>query len=462
MSGYCLHPSLPRAVPDSKDASVPKRLTTLLLCLAALVAGVLSVATPASAATPPTVRIVGAAHPGTTADAPVMISYTITVTGKIANVQLDTGVFDSAPVDVSGVQVNGTTVPSGTVSVSGRTMTIRLGFGADSVNGGYLADQTVVVTYPQLHPTDAGKYPTTSGSLYFNVDGNYSSVNSAVLVLADPDLVVTAPDESGVAPLGTGRTAGFGAVIANPGATSTTTTVHVTLPAGLRVDPQYGVLRYNDETGNGIRLSCSGPARALSCAFGEVAHGAHEQVIVPVQATSAAKIGSIGSFSVSAVPTGRADQDLSNNTVSARVRYTGIAVLHFALTPAARKVKVGSTDRIRLSVRNDGPQPAVLTLGLAVVQPQHFTITGYSTNRNVPGPDMFRIEIGSTLGGVIAWNAGTIAAHRTVTAQVTVKAVSAGAAQILFYGDSEAANPSCDGQTPRCATLATVTLTAVK
>lgn len=450
-----------------------RRLAACSVALIGLVAGLVIPAAHASEPPPSVLTVHGFLTRPSADENLLLVNYTITVQGggRLMNAQLKTKVYPSTPVDVSSVQVDGTTVPSGTVTQGGSAMTIRIGLGADSVNGGLLGNGSYLVSYEQRRPTraQAPADAATSAMLTFSRDGQPGSVASNSLPLTHPDFVLSIPPNSGedkAAFLGTGRTAGYGAALTNRGGPASAATLTLRLPTGLRLDIADGVERVDfDKSGAGTvtEVSCAhGGSAVVTCPIGAVAHGADILLLIPVTATATGKPGTYGTFHLSVKPTNEPDQKASDNALFGRVKFTGIAVLRLSLKASATKVPVGKSVKITVRVHNNGPQAAGETFGILLADTAHFRVTKFSTSKKVPGPEYQIIAAPPSIGGIVAWNAGTIAAHHTATATLTLKAKSVGTTHVEFFGQSDAGDPGCDSESGPCGEDTTVTLHAIK
>jgi hypothetical protein len=400
----------------------------------------------------------------------LVVNYSISVQGKsLTNAVITTKTFPDVPVDPATVQVDGVTVPSDTLTQSPRLMTIRLGTGANSTDGGSLGVGSYLVSYQQQRPTKAQSNAATVGTVTFNRDGTPGTASSDPIPLMHPDLSLSIPARSGedtAAYLGTGRVAAYGAYLRNHGATADAATLTITLPAGLRLDFIDGVLRF-DLTSNGGQvtpLKCTHPATSIiRCPVGEVVHHANIGLLIPLVAAKGAKPGTRGKFTVNVAPVGEPDQNPSDNSLTGKVRFTGIARLHTEILARTTRVQVGKTLPVRLHITNNGPQPASFTFGVVIVAGKHFVITKLTTKRHPKRrPVAQPISIPPGLGSIIEWNAGKIAPHTTAYARIIVKAKSVGSSRLQFFASSVAGDPGCDRFARNCRAISSLRLHAVK
>lgn len=387
----------------------------------------------------------------------LMVNYTVTVQGEqLTGAALSTRTFASVPVDTSTVQVDGSPVAPAAITQSSGSMKVQLGtLGA----GSYL------VSYDQRRPTHEGRDVSTSATL----TSNHATVHSNALALTHPDLSLRIPKGSGedhAAYLGTGRMAAYGAVLRNAGAAADDAILTIRFSTGVRLDYVDGVARLElgkGGTGTVDDVTCADQASAVvTCHLGAVEHGTRSVLLVPVVATRGGKAGTRGTFHISVAPAGEPDQSSTDNALTGRVRFTGIARLHCKLIAPHRTVPVGSTLTVRLRIHNAGPQPAGFAYGL-VASGKHFVITKFTTTRRPRHlRPVQRIAAPAQFGSVIQWNAGLIGAHHTASARMVLSAKSVGSSRVQFYGMSAAGDPGCDSGSGRCHALTTLKLRAVK
>src|SRR6185437_9602259 len=203
-------------------------------------------------------------------------------------------------------------------------------------------------------------------------------------------------------------------------------------------------------TGN--QLSCTpaaGNPQLIHCALGSLGHGAGGDPTLDVDLTStaAAPIGQIASLSVSASPDAGqgADQNPTDNNVSARVQFTGLARLSYTVTPAKTSVPLGGRTTVLLTIHNSGPQPAPSTLAFTVLIGSNFSIAGF-TGRTGPPAQPVAVGSGSTTtdsGAELLWFAGDIPVGGSVSAVLTVQAETSGTGKVGIAAFSGASDPNC-------------------
>ncbi len=450
----------------------------------------------ASAAPVATVTITGSAPAAVPGPATATLTYTITVTGSAVDAAvLATTEPEGVQSQPTSVKINGGDAPPETVSVDAPGLTIRLGDGADATNGGHLDVGDYLVSFQIDVPAGLPSEATASATLAFTGNATPGRAASNPVPLVAPDLALSLPPDSGedhVLPLGTGQTGFYDAELTNPGADAAASTLTITVPTGLVVDTSNNSVTRDDnwQTGDGsdtVLLDCEPPSGGqVTCVLGAVAHGVDSLLEVPVLATPAGIPGTQAGFSVSVIADAGTDQNPDDNTLNATLRFTGIAVLVYTLTPSASKITIGDTVSVTTSVRNDGPQPADETVALAITDSAtDFKIVNFSGNTTPPQPLSLAaretlldgaglnhgpaaaptraITTADPAGTGVVWFIGTIPAHTTATATLKLRAVAAGKAQLAFLGGSDAGNPACDNPTTdaQCRQFTQITLTAV-
>jgi hypothetical protein len=159
-------------------------------------------------------------------------------------------------------------------------------------------------------------------------------------------------------------------------------------------------------------------------------------------------------ISFTVTPTGLADADPSNNSMTQLVSYLGTANLDIEVTPASARVTVGATTTVTFAVTNQGPQPAPESYVLArLLDFDSFEITGVSTLPAVPASSW------DPQG--LDWSPGTLAVGDSVTVRVTVRALAVGANEIRLAAVSDA-SPYCITSAPCVNEAATLTAVAAK
>ena len=235
-----------------------------------------------------------------------------------------------------------------------------------------------------------------------------------------PDLTVTKPSGSGesrVLPLGTGVDADFQAILSNTGGIAPAAALTMTLPVGMKIDRSFGIYRDDEyrsvvDTG-GVKLRCATVAsHVVRCALGAVPTGTSALLDIPVQPTSKAPVGHVGTFAVTALANNRLEANRDDNTVHGSVHFTGAAHLVVKLAPHPLRVTVGHVGRLVVSIHNAGPDPAVRALALVEVRAAHFTIVRFSGKQLPPpsaGAAHSRARGGAPAG---TWSATATAASR--------------------------------------------------
>ena len=360
-------------------------------------AALLAVAIPglgAASAAPPPVTIAGSLPAAVTGPGTETLDYTITVSGA----DIDGAVLTATePVgmtaDPATVRVDGVDPPAGTVSQQGDGLTIRLGAGADAAQGGTLAIGAYLITFDIAVPATVPANSTASASLAFTRNAVPDNATSNTVSLSGPDLGLSVPTDSGedqILPLGTGQTGFYDAELTNPGADATGVTLTITVPKGLTIDTTADPVTRDDhwQTDDGADaapITCTTPSSTMTCVVGAVAHDADTLLEIPVTATPHGTPGAEVQLIMSVTPDAGVEANPADNTLTATIRLTGIAVLDFTLTPSAHRVQIGATIDITTSVRNDGPQPAEEAVALALTDTDTtFKIVGFTGNTAPP------------------------------------------------------------------------------
>lgn len=397
------------------------------------------------------------------------VDYTVTVAGTpVDGVVLTSAQPDGATADPAGVAVNGTAVDPATVTAAADTLVVRLGTGADATTGGTLAVGAYLVSMDVADPATLPVTSTVSAEVDYTRAGVAGSATSAPVALGEPDLVATLPawaGETGVLPLGTGNIGDFAVGVTNRGADSTAGTLTITLPTGLTVDLAAAVLRGEGSTPDallfgGAPLPCASAGDTVTCALGALAHSEHIVLDIPLKAVAGPAPDSIGTFTAAATPDDLPDSSPTDNGVSARFRFTGIAQLRVAAVPVRHRVRVGRSVTVHLTVTNNGPQAAQQTIGVVLSgSAKHFAITSFSGRRLASGSGSLLPDDPKRSA---VWNIGTLASGHTIGARLVLKARSAGTVRILFSSASDAGDPKCGTVGSRgCQENTVVALTAV-
>ena len=451
-------------------------------------AGGLVAAFPVQADVNPQVTVVGGAAVPTHAPSTDQVTYTISV-GDAAAKQVVLTAFQPEGLSAyaSSVKVDGAYPSHAKVDQSGTGLRIRLGNGATASHGGALGVGNHTVTF-NFH---VASLPRGSAAAYAVVDyalGRQTRhARSPQIPLAMPDLTLTRPSGSGesrVLPLGTGVDADYQAILSNTGGIASAAALTMTLPVGMKIDRSFGIYRDDEylsavDTG-GVKLRCATVAsHVVRCALGTVPTGTSALLDIPVQPTSKAPVGHVGTFAVTALANNRLEANRDDNTVHGSVQFTGRAHLIVSIEPHPLHVTVGHAGRMVVSIQNDGPDPAVRGLALVEVRAAHFTIVGFS-GKQLPAPSTGRSAIARPQWGSrwtshtptaassgkpsVVWKVGTIPAGKTMRAVVRLHARSAGRDELLVAAGSSAGDPPCEGVTPtrQCKSFAFANLVAGK
>lgn len=430
---------------------------------ATTLAGGLVALAPAAVATSPQVTVVGGAAVPTHVPSTDQMTYTISIGDGAADSVVLRAYQPDGTKASPAVEVDGRRAPADTVDEVGNGLRIRLGTGADSAHGGTLDVGNHTVSFD----TDVTALPKGSAAAYaavvYAMGGGTVRVTSPRIPLALPDIVLTKPTGGGenrILPLGTGIDADFEAILSNSGGRSSAAALTISLPVGMKIDRGFGVYRddqYRSEVDTGgTKLACRTVAtHVVRCALGAVPAGTSALLDIPVQPTTAAHVGHVGTFAVNALSDNGLEANRGDNTVRGSVRFTGIAHLVVNIAPHRLRVTVGRIGRLVVSIHNAGPNPALKTLGIVAVRGAHFTVLRLRDNRTAA------ISHGKP---VVLWKVGTIASGRTARAIVTVRARSAGRDELLVGTGSAAGDPPCEGVSPtrQCKAFAVARLVATR
>ncbi|HEX4726522.1 MAG TPA: hypothetical protein VH298_01915 [Jatrophihabitans sp.] len=379
----------------------------------------------------------------------ISFSYDIELTAAVDSASITTSQPAELPANVSGVKLDGVPVPAAQISRPD-PLDITVQVGALPTDGLTAGSHTLSLT--AAVSTGPSASTTSSATLNYTrtaVPGSITSPNVPVAV-NQPDLAVSLTPDSGedqVGLLGTGRDLDLLVDVDNLGYGTPASTLTINLPTGLALGSA-GVSQ--DATGN--QLSCTpavGNPQLIHCALGQLGHGAGGDPTLDVDLTStaAAPIGQIATLSVSAGPDAGqgTDQNPTNNDVSARVQFTGLARLSYTVTPAKTSVVLGGRTTVMLSIHNSGPQPAPSTLAFTVLIGSNFSIAGF-TGRTGPPAQPVAVGSGSTStgsGAELLWFAGDIPVGGSVSAVLTVQAQALGTGKVGIAAFSGASDPNC-------------------
>jgi uncharacterized protein DUF11 len=241
--------------------------------------------------------------------------------------------------------------------------------------------------------------------------------SAAVVVdINEPDIEVVpqfgepVPEQS----LGTGVTDGEDFTVTNSGFGAPPTTLRITVPDGL--DTTFDGPPCCTSTGNllpPLKCSHSTPGQ-FECALGPLAHG------------QGVSTGITFTASASAVP-----------GQPAHHRDTGLARLTSRATTLTPKLAIGHSTVVTVTVHNNGPQPAHVTIAFVILDDfkdlGHFQFTRFDGDTSGDPLD----------SGVIEWIIGTLEPGKTATAHLTVRSISLGSGHITVQTESSGNPPSC-------------------
>ncbi|HET6209395.1 MAG TPA: hypothetical protein VFD94_03385 [Jatrophihabitans sp.] len=379
----------------------------------------------------------------------VTFSYDLELAAPVDSASITTHQPAELPASNTGVLLDGVPVPAAQISRPDPA-DITVQAGALPTDG--LAAGSHTLSFSAAVGTGPSAATVSSATLDYTLTGTPGSVSSANVPVAvnQPDLAVTLTPDSGedqVGLLGTGRDLDLLVDVTNLGYGTPASTLTIDLPAGLALGSA-GV----SQDATGYRLSCAsvvGNPRRIDCPLGAIGHtaGGNPTLDVDLTSTAAAPIGQIASLTVSAAPDAGqgSDQNPTNNGVSARVQFTGLARLSYTVTPAATSVVLGGQTTVMLSIHNAGPQPAPSTLAFTVLIGSNFSIVGF-TGRT--GPPAQPVALGSSStqsdgGAELLWFAGDIPAGGSASATLTVQARQLGTGKVGIAAFSGASDPNC-------------------
>jgi hypothetical protein len=439
---------------------IPGRFTATLAAMTLLL-GAAAVALAGSAQALTVVQIAGSAPAVVHGPATVVFTYTITVPADIGSTSFTTHQAAALPASVSGATVDGVPVPAAQITQpSSVDLTIQTG--AAQTDG--LTTGVHTITFNASVGGGPAVSTSSTATLSWIEASVPASVTSAPVAVAvnQPDIAVslTPSFDTGVfIPLtgfvGTGMQAFLGVDVMNLGYGTPTTTLTITLATGLVLVPD-GVFRDVD----GAPLSCTQIAPVplqFSCALGSLPHftaGADPTIGIVLTTTANPPVGTIGTITVSAAPDAGegTDTNPANNSVSAPMKFTGVARLSSTLTPAATRVQLGRQTTVTVTIHNSGPQPAEDTVAFielvndppAASGAGHFQATGFTGN-TTPPPSLAGSGVTATVFPTeqLVWFVGTIAPGASSSATLTVKARTAGSSRMQLLAVSTATDPDC-------------------
>jgi hypothetical protein len=453
------------------------RLFAAALALFSALAASLLIPSTASAVPLPTVTVTGSASPtSASAGQPVTFSYTVTSSTPYTAASLTATpdvllTFVAGSADVDGAPATGVVALPGIV-------TVPL---PDSPGS-----STHVVTF-QAKASGTAPANTTSGASLSFTDGAHplgTSISAAAVTVAlnVPDLAVSYPvgsGQDGTLPLPLGGSGTLDVLVSNAGQGSPATTLFIDFPASLTLDGTT-VMTLDSELGCVPVVATPG---RFSCDIGPLNSGETTELGVPVTTTGAAVVGQTATMTVSAQPTDPTVLDLNqaNNSKTATIQFVLAPHLVPTISSASSKVVIGKTTSLTLSVRNEGDGPADIAIALAALENQHFAITSFDGATLDPGtvggsaggsgsgsgggisPLALRHAVASSKAAKasswaarltsaatapadpsgLAWDLGTLAPGQSITAHLTVKAVSLGSTRVGLLPLSVPQDPAC-------------------
>jgi len=418
-----------------------------------------TLAGPASAA--PALAITGSAPPSAHGRGTVPFTFTLAAGADLDSVLVKTSMDAFIPADASSVKFDSAAVAAASVTRTGGDLMVALGA---------VATGTHSLTFNALVQATPSVVQSSTMSVSFSTpSGGGATVESAPVTvdLNEPDLVLDSDLNPGVITIGTGQSTQILLPISNAGYGSPSGTVVVDLPAGLTLAPSPKDLPKD------IPVCTAVTASRLVCPFEPVARDFGQGVQLEVVTTAAAVPGTDAVITATATPNEGTDQNPANNSVTQKVHYTGAAHLALTITPSKKKVAVGGSAVVTLTVRNDGPQRVDFVV-IVIALPEsgsHFVVSRFDGNTTPPklpfaqqaitrfhSAGTTRSPQGGQPPNVLNWFIAPLAVGHTVTAHLTVRATSVGADVVGVGWFSTAADPGCD---PNEGCSAALTLTAV-
>jgi hypothetical protein len=395
---------------------------------ATAVAGLFILAAPAVAADPPT--LTGSAPVAARGPGMVWFTYTIDVVVGLDSAKLTTHQDSLLPADAGSVTFDGTAVARSQIAVSGGDLTIPLGTVATGAH---------TVRFTARVPAAPSTVTRSTADLSYGQAGvTQDSLHSAAVVvdINEPDIEVLSDfgDPVPEQPVGTGTFGGWDFSVRNIGFGAPPTTLRFTVPEGLDMT----AMDVQRETSPPVPLRCSPSTPGqLECALGTLAYREFVGVSITFAASASAIPATTASLAITATPDQGVDQDPSNNTITVPIRFTGLADLTSRVTTPTPKVTVGHSTVVTVTVHNNGPQPAHVTIAFVSLdlfndQFGHFQFTRFDGDTGGAPLD----------SGFIEWIIGTLEPGKTATAHLTVRAISVGTGNITVDTESTAGDPS--------------------
>jgi hypothetical protein len=470
-----------------------RRLITLAVTLSAVAAGLFLVPDAALAIGEPTIS--GAATP-TSADSGQTVTFTYTIANTLAYTATTLVAKPDALLSfiAGSVTLDGASQPS--VTLSGSTIPVPI---PDSA-----ASSSHVVTYLAQPNGTASANSSSNATFSFtdtaNPTGTSIDPTAVPVAVNQPDIAVSYPPGSGqdsTLPLTLGGFGFLDILVDNAGAGAPPTTVFIDFPTALTLD---GTSIFTLDADVPCTAVTASPGR-FGCDIGAVTAGDEIELGVPVTTTTAAVIGQTVSMTVSAQPTDTTivDANQTNNSQTASIEFAASPRLVPTISASSKKVTVGDATSLTLSVRNDGEGSASVALAAAVLENKHFAITkfdgkeldltdlsGISSSGGISALSLrhtlaSQIRSTTALSSILTqvdaasedgldpsqariWDLGELAPGQSMTAHLTVKAVSVGTARVGLLPLSMPDDPICANDTsdepgPEC--FATLSLQAV-
>ena len=440
------------------------------LATASLLTAASAVALAGAADAAPAPTLTGTAPATAHGPGTVTFSYTLTLPVDEPAAQFSTRQPVALPALATDVTVDGTAVPAVDVT---QPSSVDISFPVSAPLTPVTAG-THTITFTAEVGTGASALASSTAAVA--ILGEPTPVASAPVVVAvnQPDLSIAfdADDSDGqpgtITPVGTGQETFLAYDVKNLGYGTPDALLALTLPAGLALGED-GVF-----SGYGGDAQCAAQADAqhVLCDLGAVPHYAGNtdpEIDITVVGTAAAVGGTNAVLGLAVAPAAGQgiDTNPANNVVSTPVHFTGSARLSYTITPADKKVALGKTTNVTLTVHNAGPQPAGETVALGVVIGKNFTISHFSGKQEDGGivvssgsssSDLHRAVTSASASSAsaapgdpeedapsdgVVWDVGTIPAGKSVSAVLTIKAVKLGTAKVGLIAFSDAGNPAC-------------------
>lgn len=459
------------------------------MLLSAMWLGVPSSASAVASSTA-TVTLTGSAPATATGPGTVDFRYSVATPDALTAVILQTAQDTLLPVQPGSVTLDGAPVPTVDIQLAGQDLAIHIAA---------LAAGTHVVAFSATVPTTAGITSSAATLTYLDVSApGAGPVTSAPVTVAinEPDLVVHTTAFSGLLGdntdpgtlrLGTLGAGAIEALVTNNGTAATPATLELNLPPNTVFE--------GAGSADGSDINCTTDptnAQHVSCPLGTLGRGGSAIVDIDLSTSDNPPVGTAESATISAQVTGTVltDAHLADNSTVTTIDYIGAAHLSHRVTTPTTKITVGKTGTLTVTVTNDGPQAAPNTVGMIMLQNDDFAIVNFdgpqlpaslldgassgsgpgtatvsgtaiaagsafarrdSALRQLHAATMHRFAASgspaptaaaSASPGVL-WNIGSLAAGRSSTAHLTLKALKPGGMQIAVVALSDAGDPVC-------------------